>query len=491
MSAQGFHRRVRQAMQAVALAWACLLAPAQAACPQITTWAPADASWFPVPELSTVSVSPTPGLYYSLFGSGATATQRVTLFSFTGYPRNQRARAFRNAVTVQLYSFVDDSQAEAVFDQDVTNFLRSNPTNWRYELLTTEGQPSAGAPLVYYKEGAAERELHAQRRHGHVIVRIHLFSDSVADAVLVQGVAELADRTRQALELIDRKCGVVPPLTGHGVTIEPDPSEGFAFHEQILEHRGFAIVFRDAHGSDHLDFSTFRLLVGGSATQPGTDTTSHAVGRLTQGIVPFSVSAPDANTRIYRIVPDPALLMKGHDIFAIPFNGDWRIELRICDKDRNCFGTAYTVYFGPFVRFGSATHTRCEDSTRNSFRIESIGVGNIGVDSPGTDIYLGLGTADGRTLWTYHFGEGGLGEPPVVPGWRPVLAPYLPRVSAPSGAWRAQREAEIDASYVYEFSDTVAWRTEFPAGRQNLIAAAVDTATGAHRRFEQVVTICR
>ena len=495
LGAPRFHRTARQALGAIALLCTTAWASAQAACAQITTWAQSDASSFPVPELSAVSVTPTPGPYYTLFGSGAVATQRVSLFSVTGYPQNQRARTFRNAVIVSLYSFADDTQAGIVFAQDVDYFLRSNPSNWRYELITTEGHPSSGAPLVYHKDWVDHRQLSAQRRHGNVILRIHLFSDSATETVLVQGVAELADRTRQALELVDRKCGVVPPLTGHGVAIEPDPSEGFAFHEQILDRRGFRIVFRDSHGSNHLDFSTFRLLVGGSAAQPGIDTTAHALGRLAQGIVPFTENAPDANTRVFHIVPDPAQLMKGHDIFAIPFNGDWRVELRICDKAQNCVAKAYTVYFGPFVRFGSASHARCDGGAQGAIGLRDIGIGNIGVDSPRTDVYLGLRTSDSSRLWTFHIGSTKqTGDTLILGWWQGRIAPYLPGLALPSGSWRGQREADFDTRYAFDLSTAPlpggSEVVPLPAGNLTLIAAAVDTATGAYRRFEDVVRIC-
>jgi len=278
------------------------------------------------------------------------------------------------------------------------------------------------------------------------------------------------------------------PFMGHRIALEPDPSKGFEFHTRILEGKGFKIVIHDPHGRDHLDLASLKILVGGTATQPGTDTTQHALGKLINGEVPFRDESPDSRTKVFTILPDPKKLMLGHDIFAIPFNGDWRIELRLCDKAQNCFKSVYTVYFGPFVNALAVGDLRCVQRTPadRHIAVYQVTVGNIGIDSPDTAIYIGLARPDLSDIWTYHAADMGTGRTDLA-WWQGSVRPYLAGVVAASGWFGQQPEFKVPAwNSVAAGSGSPASRLEpFPAGTFKFMVTAVDTRTGAYRLYEQ------
>jgi len=275
----------------------------------------------------------------------------------------------------------------------------------------------------------------------------------------------------------------------HLVAIEPDPTVGFEFHKSILEGRGFKFVFRDPHGRDHLDFSTLKILVGGA------DTTQHVLSRLDQGIVPYEKATPDSRTIVYTVLPDPKKLMevKGHDLFAIPYNGDFRIELRMCDKGGTCFGKVYDkVYFGPFVSASPLFRVidgRCFDTPDPFVRIQQVTVGNVGIDAR-TAIYIGL-TNTAQGLWTYSLGDTGLGF--SQDAWfQGSVQPFVLGLPLASGYIHTYQTQSIP-NWVAMPSGSAPpgqRRSPFPSGEFTLVLAAVDGDTGAYRRDEHAVTMC-
>lgn len=285
------------------------------------------------------------------------------------------------------------------------------------------------------------------------------------------------------------------PAVSHRVAIEPDPGVGFEFHRSILEGRGFKVVMRDPHGRDHLDFSTLRVLVGGSATVPGNDITAYFLGRLQQGVVPYTEESGNSLTRAFRIRPDPQKLMQGHDVFSIPYNGEWRIELRLCDKAGSCFGTVYEkVWFGPFVALPDQSHVgdlRCTAPLDRVLRLTSVVLGNIGIDSPKTAIYAGLIDASTGSLWTFFFDDFGDGTARHA-WWQGRVLPLLPEMSMPSGLLTTIPELGlVDGVAVPAGPGTPASRRdEFPAGRFRFATAALDVITGVYRLDQHDVQMC-
>lgn len=279
------------------------------------------------------------------------------------------------------------------------------------------------------------------------------------------------------------------PAVSHRITIEPDPTQGFAFHRSILEGRGFKIVMRDPHGREHLDFTSLKLIVG------STDTTQHLLSRLMQGTVPFFEDAGDSRTRVIRIVPDPGKLMQGHDVFAIPFNGDWRIELRLCDKAQTCFATVYDkVWFGPFVDIPTPANVgdlRCGSPPADVLKLTSVTIGNIGVDAPHAAIYLGLVDAVSGSLWTFYFDDFGDGTGRHA-WWQGQVQPLIPQVAIPSGLLMPNPELlVVDNIAVPTGSGAPALRrVPFPAGAFRVAAAALDKDSGALRVAQQNVQMC-
>lgn len=275
------------------------------------------------------------------------------------------------------------------------------------------------------------------------------------------------------------------PFMGHRITVEPDPAKGFEFHKSVLEKKGFKLVIHDPHGRDHLDFATLQILVG------GIDTTAHVMAKLSSGAVPYRDESPDSRTKVFTVLPDPQKLMQGHDIFAIPFNGDWRLEFRICDMAQNCFKSVYTVYFGPFVTVWKAWDKRCDTTASPFLQMHIVTIGNIGIDSPKTALYVGLASPDLLDTWTYYIDDfgGGLGG---FAWWQGHILPFLPDVNLPSGYLEKLDLFELPdwISIPSGSGDPFSRRTPFPAGNFKFIAAALDLATGAYRRDEQDVKMC-
>lgn len=280
------------------------------------------------------------------------------------------------------------------------------------------------------------------------------------------------------------------PAVSHRIAFEPDPADGFKFQLSILDGQGFKLVVRDPLGRDHLDWRTLQIRVGGTDAQPGPDVTAHVLSRLTQGIVPFRDESPDARTRVIRLVPDPQRLQQGHDVFAIPFNGDWRIELRICDLAGTCFNKVYVVYFGPFVSTLGVADRRCRSNGPEPLLdVVGIEIGNIGIDSPNAQIFVGLAAADGRDLWTYHFGDFGS----VFAGfawWQNQVRPFVPQISIPSGYLLRQTQQLLMDDVAIPAGATFDRRVPFPAGEFRFVTAALDRDTGSYRRVERNVRMC-
>lgn len=281
------------------------------------------------------------------------------------------------------------------------------------------------------------------------------------------------------------------PAVSHRIALEPDPSRGFDFHKSILRGQGFKLVIRDPQGRDHLDLGTLKILVGGDATTPGTDTTQYALSRLMQGLVPLREESPDSRTRVFHLLPDPKKLMQGHDIFAIPFNGDWRIEFRICDKAQTCFNAVYTVYFGPFVSTLPLRDGRCADAADPTLQVSAITVGNIGIDSPRTALYVALATPDLRDIWTHYFDDFGDGTGRFA-WWQGQVQAFIPTMDMPSGFLLEQDLLLLPdwVSVPAGSGPPYQRKLPFPSGTFTFVTAALDTGTGAYRRDEHPVAMC-
>jgi hypothetical protein len=279
----------------------------------------------------------------------------------------------------------------------------------------------------------------------------------------------------------------MPVAVDHLFAIEPDPSVEFEFHKSILDNKGFKFVLRDPHGRDHLDLGTLKISVG------GVDTTRHVVSRLEQGIVPYAEESPDLLTRVFRLKPDPTRLMQGHDVFAIPYNGLWRIELRVCDKGGLCFGKSYDVYFGPFVtapKVFNVTDLRCSRPSDPFVQLQTVTIGNLGIDAPRAALYLGL-TSDAQGTWTYALGD-------VAPDisqpawWQGLVRPFIATIPLASGFLYTYGVQNIpdDLAIPAGSGAPLTRRVPFPGGDFRFVLAMVDGDTGALWREEHEVTMC-
>ena len=255
------------------------------------------------------------------------------------------------------------------------------------------------------------------------------------------------------------------PSTNHRIAIKPTPSTGFDFHKSILEGKGFTIEVHDPDGRDHLDWNTFQIFVGGN------DTTQLFWDKTINGVVPMKDESIDSLNKVFRLIPDPKKLMTESDIFAIPWNGNWLIELKICDKSGFCFQSKDNVYFGPFFAFSKAIDLRCYDTKNATMAVFNIMYGNTGIDSPKTSFVLALlNAAPPNDFWTlYHSYYEGLTfwlQNQLMPAW------------AGLDIWSGYYAPPL-AQLIFPVSETLPDTGKgIPAGDYYLITAVLDTVTG-------------
>jgi hypothetical protein len=261
------------------------------------------------------------------------------------------------------------------------------------------------------------------------------------------------------------------PSAIHRIAIKPTPSFGFDFHKSILEGKGFTIEVFDPQGRDHLDWNSFQVFVNGN------DTSALFWDKTSKGVVPMKDESVDSLTKVFRLIPDPQKLMAGSDIFAIPWNGNWLIELKICDKSGFCFQSKDNVYFGPFIAFSNAVDMRCYNSPDSIMQIFNFMAGNTGINSPKTGICLALlNTVDPYDFWTLNIYDGAW--------WQNQLWPLMMDIDFPSGLYLAP------GTFPVPLYRTGTGTIGVPAGKYKLITGALDTDTGVWGMDWHDIEIC-
>jgi hypothetical protein len=253
-----------------------------------------------------------------------------------------------------------------------------------------------------------------------------------------------------------------------------------SFQVSILQGSGFQIQVGDPDGVDEIDWNTFKVSVAGN------DTTAYFISMLLrlggpQLASPYLRLERSETTILINIVPDPEKLMDEHDMFGIPFNGNWLIELEVCDQGGLCAHSSNTVYFGPFVLLGDVIHLACADPSPSLSRlnISPLTGGNTGLDTGDeTDFYLILRSNDHPDeYWSY------VSSPRL--GWRSGIHPS--GMHGPStGAIYVQEPFQCGMIDVNDAQG----RTIEVNGSYQLIAGFVDQVSGAIQYDIKDVTMC-
>jgi hypothetical protein len=244
-----------------------------------------------------------------------------------------------------------------------------------------------------------------------------------------------------AIELIRSKCGEnQDPF----IALLPIPAQGLAFQVSLLEGKGFQILVQDPDGLSDINWSTFKIFVAGN------DTTAHFLAVLQNSSGPTLLEETSHNGILFTIAPDPHKLMDAHDLFAIPFNGDYRIDLEICDSRGACARSENTVYFGPFITIaGDVRDLVCSDAWFSSvWRLvaDRLIVGNTGLDSRENAVYVVLHSkADPLDYWSATFEDSPWG-----------IHPYVKNFTIPAGYMSSSKlsipiapEYELHGAYEY------------------------------------------
>lgn len=382
------------------LAWGVLVlfsgAAIGAECAQITTWSSADASAFPVPRVTRVDRSNTPGPFYFQFNEAQEKTLLVTYLALTATPSLTRDQQFSNAVVISLSSFAREADAQTMYGREILTFTQLNPIRWGYKVLPTD----TGAELVYYDDTAGSREINFMYVKRNVLVRIRLDSAFPSETVLSTGVSEMRLRATQVNQLVDAKCGL-PPTGGTAPTVTLTTSRGSfsqAAFQRDLAAGKFTLTASHPLGVHEIDWASFRLLV------EGVDKTANLL-RIVGGLPAQRIVYTETlNTASYALQLDPAKLEGEHNLFNIAWNGWWSVSLRLCDRYAVCGQSDYRLYFGPFLDVDSFADTRCGGpSTGADGPVILVSYGNHGYRAR-SHFLIALGTSTGPwTSWTRNY----------------------------------------------------------------------------------------
>lgn len=468
----------------VALCSATALAAA-AECTQITNWSNQDAAYFPVERTTRIDRSNTPGPFYFDLDNVQEKSLLATYFLLAASPAKTVDQRFTNAVAATLMSFRSQADATAMFQREVANFNRINPYRWGYKLLSA----AEGQQMIYYDDTPGQQVIHYLAPRHNTIIQITLKSASETEDMLTAGVARMADRILQAHALVDNKCNFnnPPSITLLNAGPESPPSE---FQSTMANGE---LVFRayDADGAKDIDWSSFRLFVA------GVDKTAHAltvINRLSEaGRVEYTEFQP--NEVVYRLRLDRYKLMGEHNFFNIPWNGEWPVELKLCDRKGSCSTSSYKLNFGPYIHVSSFEDLRCaSEKPERQMRLK-VSFGNNGISAP-ANIYVVIGPARSWQTWTADYWSLSLVEPisqNVVQWFSDSYGMVPVFTSAPIDLPSAMTVPDHDQlEILVSTAANVRGRpaAEIPAGAYTLATGAVDLQQGSLAVQSQAVTLC-
>lgn len=477
---------------AAVLRWLCVLSlcvaltPSPAAeCAQITKWSNQDASYFPVVRTTRIDHSNTPGRFYFDLGSVQEKSLLVTYFLMSASPAKTADQRFASAVYVTAMSFRSQAEANEMFRREVANFNNINPYRWGYKVLSA----AEGQQMIYYDDTPGNLEIHYLAPRHNTIIQVTLKSASTSEDLLTVGVARMADRIGQAHALVDNKCNFNNPpsitLSDASPGLRPSAFQSAMANGELV----FSAVDRDGLGD--IDWNTFRVFVA------GVDKTAHALtvlNRLAQrGRVDYTEYAP--NQVVYRLRLDRYMLMGDHNFFNIAWNGEWPVELKLCDRKGGCTTSSYKLNFGPYIDVSSFEDLRCNSNGVDQRMRLMVSFGNNGISAP-ANIYVVIGPTTPWQSWSGGHWSLSLIEPisqnvlrwfndsyPIVPVF--VTAP----IDLPT-AWTVPDHGELEVMVSTAANTRGGSAVSIPAGTYTLVTGAVDLQQGSLAVQSQAVALC-
>lgn len=459
-----------------------------AVCPQIAGWSNQDASFFPVVRSTRIDHNNTPGRFYFTMNSEQEKTLLVTYFTMVAGPSSglTKDRLFSNSVSVGLYSFGSAADASGMFNREVSSFYSINPVRWGYLMLVT-----GPGVLSYYSDKPGEKEINYLAVHQNTIISIQLRSASLTEDVQSTGVFEMANRVQRARDLVDAKCGTRPENSAPSIYLETD--NGLSLQAQMASGK-IRVGAYDADGSADLDWNTFRLSVA------GIDKTAHAlqvVNKLSaEGRVAYIASLLKPNEVAYELRVDPKRLMTDHNFFNIAWNGDWPVQLKICDRKGACGEWSQSMYFGPFLYLRGFFDNRCLGITGadGDFRFGGEW-GNNGYEAM-SQFYVGLSNSkQSWEYWTTDYWTLAIGGMPPFDflywyDWTYGILPVFVKepVFLDTGVVRTNVELRAPP---YVFRKPNAQRYDLSAGTYSLVYGAVDLNHGVYLIKTESVVLCQ
>jgi len=458
---------------------------AAADCPQITGWSNQDASFFPVVRATRIDRSNTPGRFYFTMSGEQEKNQLVTYFTLLAGPTSglTKDRLFSNSVSVSLFSFSSDAQANGMFDREVNTFDLINPSYWGYSVLLT-----GSGVLSYYSDRPGDKEINYFAVHQNTIISIQLRSASLTEDLQSIGVVEMANRAQRARDLVDAKCGTKPVNSVPSISLGSDSNQSL---QARMASGKITVTAFDPDGGADLDWNTFRLYVS------GVDKTAHAlqmVNKLAaENRISYIASLTD-NRVTYELLVDPKRLMTDHNFFNIAWNGTWPVQLKICDRKGACGQQSYDLYFGPFLDLTGFFDNRCLGLTGPDadFRFAATW-GNNGYAAV-SNFYVGLSLS--TQPWQFW----------VADYWTLVLEPQAPEdvlywfdwsygtlpvlVAAPAFLDTGELRAGVSMRAPSFARSKIRAQYDLDPGTYSLVFGGVDLSQGVYLIRKETVTLC-
>ena len=254
------------------------------------------------------------------------------------------------------------------------------------------------------------------------------------------------------------------------------------FQISVLTGNGFTVKIRkedgvvDSFGNLKLNLSTLVFATDGADNSMNFINTA-----ISQGIVSATIDEKEVR---FNIIPDPTKFMADQNVFNIQMNGEHKIGLQICDTDGLCGSSEYTLYFGPFISVGSVTDMRCNDG-KEQLDLGRLVLGNMGYDSPLTDIYMALiNTDQPDEYWcygiTYDFGSSYV-------WFERMIIPYIKTAEMPGALLVTLDKFPLNLHKSKPSESSV---KPFPAGNYSFLAIIIDNMSRALKQDVKDVKTC-
>jgi len=275
---------------------------------------------------------------------------------------------------------------------------------------------------------------------------------------------------------------VTPPNDNKAPTVNmsPVPGSSLEWQKNIFDGQGFSIIVEDPDGMADIDWNSLKVSIA------GVDKTQHfmtVAGVLVDEGRLSSSQGVDFQTFVFR--PDPSKFSDSHNLFNLQWNGDWPINIQICDKGGLCASADYSIYIGPFLTVESVQDLRCSGvPQKDPIKLSGIKLQNIGFTVAGK-IYAALQASGTNSFWTYYASAYGM---PVLT--KEITSFYLDPLLMSPGFSLSAEVLDFPAEFLYSASGDDLFFYSLQSGSYKFLTGIQDTSNGAMAIYEREIQVC-